>query len=192
DEHPVRSFSALYRDERDARSSDRQLSGMVNENIRFEAAQVIEVEALAKEVFAKVLWRVEFDGQLLLIIASGVETHVRIQGAKVRVPANVIPVGMRNEDRGQFRQTRRVRPQRFVGGLGRIGSRTGINRDKLLPILRDNEIVFRELKTRKCIHPARYGLGDALRRKSMAALTVFRERSHQHNRFVEVRIAAAP
>ena len=63
------------------------------------------------------------------------------------MPANVIPVGMRNEDRGQFRQTRRVRPQRIVGGLGRIGSRTGINRDKLLPILRDDEIVFRELKT---------------------------------------------
>src|SRR5215813_1108015 len=77
DEHPVRRLSALYRDEGDARSSDRQLcGGTVNEDIGFEAAQVFEVEALAEEVFAQVLWRVEFDRQLLLIIASGVETHV--------------------------------------------------------------------------------------------------------------------
>ena len=42
-------------------AGDRHLSGMVNEDIGFEAAQVIEVEALAKEVFAQVLWRVEFE-----------------------------------------------------------------------------------------------------------------------------------
>src|SRR5262245_38583833 len=97
DEHPVRCFSALYRDERDPRPSYHQLRSMVDENIRFEAAQVIEVEALAKEVFAQVLWRVEFDRQFFLIIASGIEAHVWIQRAKVLVPPNVIPVSLRNK-----------------------------------------------------------------------------------------------
>jgi hypothetical protein len=56
---------------------------------------------------------IEFDRQLLLIVASGVEAHVRIQRAKIRVTANVVPMSMRKEDSSEFWQIRRVRSQRL-------------------------------------------------------------------------------
>src|SRR5262245_9393995 len=99
---------------------------------------------------------------------------------------------MRKKDRCQFRQVRRMRSQSLIGGLGGIGPRAGVNSDELSAVLRENKIVFCELKSRKNINPAWYHLGDAPRAKRVPHCHIFRERSGQYNRFVKVRIAAAP
>ena len=49
--------------------------------------------------------------------------------------ANVVPVGVRNEYGRQLRQARGLRTQRFVGSLGGVRPRTGVNADELSPIL---------------------------------------------------------
>src|SRR5258707_15082301 len=115
----------------DARSADLQFCAVVDGDIGFEAANVIQVEALAEEVFAEDSWRIKFSRQLVVVIAPGVETRVGIQGPEIRLSANVVPMGMCNEDGGQFRQTSSVRTQRFVGRPGGVRPRAGVNADQL-------------------------------------------------------------
>ena len=130
DEHRIRRFSSPHRDKPDTRPADLQLYGMVNGNIRLETADVIRVEAFAEEVFGEDPRRIEFAGQLVLVIAPGIETQVRIQRTEIRVSANMVPVGVGNEGGRQWRQAGRMRSQRFVGGLGRVRPRTGVNADR--------------------------------------------------------------
>src|SRR6059036_3846788 len=51
DEHRVRGFSSTHRNKPDARSTDFQLGGLVNGDVRLECAYVIQLKARAEEVF---------------------------------------------------------------------------------------------------------------------------------------------
>src|SRR5712692_2416557 len=191
-EHSIVGFSSLHRDQLDTRSSDREFGAMVDRDVRLEAAYVFEVEAFAEEALSENPGPVEFASNLFLVIAPGIETQARIQGTKIGVSANVVPVGVCNEDRRQFRQTGRIPSQRFVGGLGGVRPRTGVDADQLSPIVRDDEIVFRELETGERVYPARHDLGNAPRRKSMPGQNVLRKRSAKRNWPIKVRVAASP
>ena len=73
DEHRIWRFSSSHRDKPDTRSADPQFCGMVNGDIRLEAAYIIQVEALAEEMFAQNPRRIEFAGQLFVVIAPGIK-----------------------------------------------------------------------------------------------------------------------
>src|SRR5262249_12144264 len=76
-----------------------------------------------------------------------IRTNGGFKAQKILWPANVIPVGVRDENGRQFGQVGRVRSQCFEGGLSRVRARARIDTDQFLPILRHHEIVFRELET---------------------------------------------
>src|SRR5437879_4037525 len=101
----------MHGDKPDARSADLQLGCLLNRNIRLEAADVIQLETLAEEMFGKNSRSREFARHLLAIIAPGIETQLGVQIAKILVSANMVPVRMGNEDGCQFRQARRIRSE---------------------------------------------------------------------------------
>ena len=130
DEHRITRFSSLHRDKPDARSADVQLCGMVNGDIRLEAAYVIQVEALAEKGFGEYTGSIEFDLKFFVVIAPGIEAQARIQGAEIRVSANVVPMRVRNEDGRQFGQARRMRSKSFVGAFGGVRPRAGASTER--------------------------------------------------------------
>src|SRR5580704_17749771 len=141
DEHGVVSFSSVHRNQLNARPANLQVRPTVDHHIRLEAEYVVETEAFTKELLTETSWRIDLAGNFFLIVAPGIEPHARIQGAEIFVAANMIPVGVRNEDGGQFRKGGRVRSQRLVRDLGGLRSCTGINTDQLSSIIGHHEIV---------------------------------------------------
>src|SRR5262245_44388084 len=141
------SFSSLHGNELDACSPDRQLSTTIDCSVGLEAKYVVDAKAFAEE------WRVENTrcggaaSDFFSVVVSRIELYARVQGTKILVPANVIPVGVRDKNGRQFRKVRRMRSQCLVGGLSRVRARARIDTDQLLPIVRHHEIVFRELET---------------------------------------------
>src|SRR5262249_12632734 len=133
-EQGIGRLPSLYGNKPNSRSADIHLGGMVDQNIRLETAQVIHFEALAEEMSAEIAWGIEFFGQFLLVIASGVKALFRIQATKIGMTANMIPVSVRKKDSREFRQAGRLRSQSLIGGLGRIGPRAGVNSDELSPV----------------------------------------------------------
>ena len=146
DEHSIRRFSARYRDKFDASAADGQWCRTVDSDIRLEAAHVIQFEALAEKGFAEISRSIEFARELFVVIAPGIETQGGIKRAEIGVSANVVPMGVGDEDSRQFRQTGRMCSQRFVGGFGRVRPSPGIYADQFSPIVRDDEIVFGKLE----------------------------------------------
>src|SRR5229473_2229393 len=167
DEHGVVSFSSMHRNQLNARPSNLQVRAAVDRHIRLEAAYVVETEALTKELLTKLPRSIDFASNFFLIVAPGIEPQPRIQGAEIFVPANVVPVGVRNDDGCQFRKAGCVRAQRLVRNLGGIRSCTGVDTYQLSSVVRNHEIVFREFEARERIDAARHDLGDAPRRKGM-------------------------
>src|ERR1700733_12473519 len=113
DEHRVVSFSSLHRNELNARPANLHVRPAVDRHIRLEAAYVVETEAFTEELLAETSGRIDFAGNFFLIVAPGIEPQARIQGAEIFVAANMVPVGVRDEDRCQFWKHGRVRSQRL-------------------------------------------------------------------------------
>src|ERR1700730_6947101 len=128
---------------------------MVYGCVRLKIPDIFEIEAFTEKVFGDGLGPVDLAGDLLLIVASGIETDFRVQAAKIGLSANVVPMGMGDEDGGELRQIRCVGAQRLVGGLCGIGAGSRVYSDQLSPIVGDHEIVFRELETGERIDPGR-------------------------------------
>src|SRR5712692_10614482 len=128
-EHRVVGFASLHRNQLDACSPDLQLGATIDGDIRLEASYVLEAEALAEELLVEDARRTDFAGDFFTVVAPRVEAQAGIQGTEIRVSANVIPVGVCDEDRRQFRQVWRIRSQCFVGGFGRVWARTCIDAD---------------------------------------------------------------
>ncbi len=78
DEHSIVGFASLDRDEVEARSPDLQLGATVDRDVRFEAAYVIQAEALAEEAFSKDPGGVEFALNFFVIVAPGIDAQARI------------------------------------------------------------------------------------------------------------------
>src|SRR5882672_103487 len=161
DEHGVVRLTAMDGDQLDARSADFEFCGTVDRCVRLEIANILDVEVLTEEMSRNGSWRIEFAVNLFLIVASGVETRPRIQTAKVSLSANMVPMGMRDEDGGECREIRCVGAQRFVGGFGGVGTGPSVYTDQLPAIVGNHEIVFRELETRQRIDPAGNNLRNA-------------------------------
>src|SRR5215469_16773222 len=100
DEHRVMRFSAMNRNQLNARSADFQLGAAIHGCVRFEIANVIEVESLAKKPLSDRFGGVECALDFLAIVASGVKPWFRSKAAKVAMSADVIPVRVGDEDRG--------------------------------------------------------------------------------------------
>src|SRR6266446_4171364 len=105
---------------------------------------------------------------------------------------NMVPGGVCNEDGRQFWQPGRMGSQCFVGGLGRVRPRTGVDANQLSPVVGDNKIVFCEFETGERVYPARHDLGDAPRRKGMPGQNVLRKWSAKRNWPAKVCVAAPP
>src|ERR1700730_141497 len=129
DEHGVVRLSPMNGNQLNARSSDFYFGGSIDCCVRFEISYVIEVKALAEKVFADGLRRVDLARDLFLIIASRIETRFRIQAAKIGLSADVVPMGMRDEDGGELRQIRCVGAECFVGGLCGVGAGSRVYTD---------------------------------------------------------------
>ena len=61
------------------------------------------------------------DLQLLTIVVSGVELHLRTQIVKIPVPANMVPVAMSHKYCRQWGEVREAMSQELIRGLGRVG-----------------------------------------------------------------------
>src|SRR5215472_1127957 len=105
--------------------------------------------------------------------------------------ADVVPVRMRNEDRRKRRKPRGIRPQRLIGSLRGVRPCSCVDADQLTPIVRDHEIVFLELESGEYVYTPRDYLGNAPRHESMSRRLIFRERTIQRNRAVEVLVPAS-
>src|ERR1700676_3868535 len=163
----------MHRNQLNARPPNLQVRAAVDRHIRLEAAYLVETEAFTEELLTKNPRRIDFASNFFLIVAPGIEPQARIQGAEIFVAANVVPVGVRNEDGCQFWKAGRVRSQCLVRNLGRVCSCTGIDTDQLPSIVGNDEVVFRELEARERVYAARHDLRDAPRRKGMPRSDVF-------------------
>src|SRR5262249_18335900 len=153
-------FSSLHWNEFDACPPNCQFGSAVNGDVRFEAAHFVNAVALAEEILVESAWLVDVLRDFFRIIASRVEAHPRTQPPKIRMPANMVPVRVRDKDGCKFGQVGRIRSQCFIGGLGRVRSRTRVNADQLSLIIRYDEVVLRELETGEHIYAARDNLAD--------------------------------
>src|SRR5260370_31906239 len=140
---------------------------MVYGCVRIKILDIFEIEALAEKVFADGLRPVDLDGYFFLIVDSGIEAGFRIQSAKIGLSADVVPMRMCDEDRGELRQVRREGPERLVCSLGGVGPGSRVDSDQLPPIVGNDEIVFGKLETGERIDAARNNFGGAARRQSM-------------------------
>ncbi len=86
--------------------------------------------------------------------------------------ANVIPVGVCDENGGQFRQVGCIRSQRLIGGLRGVRARTRIDANQFSPIVGNHKIVFRELETRERVDAPGHNLADSPRHESTKACPV--------------------
>src|SRR5215469_7578384 len=145
-EHGIVGFSSPDRDEFDACSADLQFGAGGDADVRFEASNIIEVEAFTEKRLVEAPWRFDYSRKLLLVVASGIETRARIQTAEIGVTSHVVPMSVGNEDGRQWRQTRVLCLQCLIGGLRRIWPRAGIDANEFSPIVRNNEIVFGKLE----------------------------------------------
>src|SRR6266478_9127575 len=192
DEHGVVRFSAVNGDQLNARSSDFQLGGAVYGCVRLKIPHIFKIEALAEEVFADGLRRVDLTGDFFLIVASGIEAGSRVQTAKIGLSADMVPMRVCNEDGGQLRQIRRIVTKRLVCRLGGVGPGSRVDPDQLPAIVGNDEIVFRELETGKRIDAARNNLGNTARRKSMTGQWLFYEWGDERYRHVEAFVCPPP
>src|SRR5262249_24400586 len=172
-EHSVMRFTAMDGNQLDAGSANFQLGLAIDGCVGLEPTYAIDVVAFAKEAFLNGVRPVEFYSYFLVIVAPGVETRCWNQAAEISLSADVVPVRVGDEDGGQLRQIRSVGVQRLVSGFCRVGARSGIDPDQLLPIVGDHEIVFGELETGEHINPPGYNFGYAARGKRVTEQSVF-------------------
>src|SRR5262245_16187337 len=115
------SFSSIHRNELDACSPHLQLGAAIDCNIGLEAEDVVDAEAFAEECLIKNARRAGAASELFRVVVPRIKLQARVQAAKIPVPANMIPVGVRDEDGRQFWQVGSLRPQGFVGSPAASG-----------------------------------------------------------------------
>src|SRR5258708_17959765 len=120
---------------------------MVYGCVRLKSPDIFEIEALAEKVFADGLRPVDLAGYFFLIVTSGIEAGFRIQTAKIGLSADVVPMRMCDEDRGELRQIRRVGPERLVCSLGGVGPGSRVDPAQLPPLFAHDAIGCCELQT---------------------------------------------
>src|SRR5215467_7177131 len=191
-QHGIVCFTASSRDQLEFRSPDIQICSFVDRNVRSVAENIIGAESLSEELLTKDTRTVNLLLEIVPIVLSPVKPGTGVQAAEVRMTAHMVPVCVSNEQRCQRRQAGRKGLQRFVRTFCEIRPRARVNADELMPILGNNEVVFREFEARQRVDAAGKDLGNAPRCKRMTGGFVLRKRRCQGDRVIEVGIAAAP
>src|SRR5262245_50264779 len=109
DQHGVVSFTSIHRNELDACSPDLQFGATIDRDVGPEAEYVVDAEAFAEEWLVENARRAGAASELFGVVVPRIELQARVQAAKIPVPANVIPVRVRDEDGRQFRQVGSMR-----------------------------------------------------------------------------------
>src|SRR6478736_4441338 len=117
DEHGIVRLSAVNGNQVYARASHFQLGGAVYGCVRLEIPHIFEIETLAEEMFPDGPRRVDLAGYFFLIVGCGIEAGFQIQTAEIGLSADVVPMGMGDEDGSQLRQIGSIGAQSLVGGL---------------------------------------------------------------------------
>src|ERR1700676_566539 len=115
---------------------------MVYGCVRLKIPDIFEIEALAEKVFADGLRPVDLAGYFFLIVTSGIEAGFRIQTAKIGLSADVVPMRMYHEDRGELRRVRRVATERLICSWGGVARASRVDSRELPPIVDNDEIVL--------------------------------------------------
>ena len=173
DQHCVVGFSALDWNQIESRSADIHSRAAVNSDIRLVVAHIVKAEVAAKKLAGEYAGRIELPFNFLLIIASAIKPYVWVQRAKVFMATHMVPVSMREENRGERRKGGRVGTKGFECCLCRIRPGAGINSDQLPPILRNHKIVLGKFKAGESIDPFRDDLDDDFGCESMSPDLVF-------------------
>src|SRR5262249_45652350 len=109
DQHGVVSFSSIHRNELDACSPNLQLGAAIDRDIGPEAEDIVDAEAFAEEWLVENARRAGAASELFGVVVPRIELQAGVQAAKIPGPANVIPVGVRDEDGRQFWQVGSMR-----------------------------------------------------------------------------------
>src|SRR5215467_9145064 len=183
-------FAPSNRDQLELRSADVQVRSIVDRNVRFVAQNVLGAESLSEELLREYLRCVEFPFELFPIVASPIKLGTRVQAVEVGMTADMVPMSVSNEHRCQRRQSWRKGLQRFVRTFCEVRSRARVNADELMPVLGNNEVVFREFEAGQRIDATGNDFGNAPGRKRMTGGFVLRKRRCQRDRMIQVGIAA--
>src|SRR5262245_44096216 len=90
DKHRVPRLTSLYGNKPDTRSTHLHLGGTINGDVRLEGTHVIRIKTLPEELLRELSGRIEFERQLFLVVAPGIETQFRLQFPEVSVPATLV------------------------------------------------------------------------------------------------------
>src|SRR5262249_8163101 len=99
DQHGVVSFSSIHRNELDACSPNLQFGPVIDCNIGLEAEDVVDAEAFTEEWLVESARRASAASKFFRVVVPRIKLQAGVQAGKIPVPANVIPVGVCNEDR---------------------------------------------------------------------------------------------
>src|SRR5262245_12595604 len=141
-------FSTGNWNERKASPSYGNFGTLADGDIGLEIRNEIIFKIAAKKV-AKSSRASANDLQLLTIVVPGVELHPRAQIVEITVPANMVPMAMSHKYRRQGGEVGDAMSQELVSGLGRIGPGASVDGYQLLAVLRHDEVILGELKTRQ-------------------------------------------
>src|SRR4030095_2785167 len=178
-------------DQLEFRSADVHVRSIVDRNVWFVALNILEVKSLSEKRFPEDVRPVEFLFELFLIVASTIKPRTRVQAAKVRMTAYVVPVGVGNEHSCQRRHSRRKGLQRFVCAFCEVRACARINANELISVLGDHKIVFREFEAGQRVDTTGNDLCNAPRGERMTRRSLFGKWCCQCDRVIEVGIAAA-
>ena len=145
-EEGVIGLPAIYRNELEARASDRQLRGAGYRDVGLEGRDIAQLEALAEEALGESLRSADRARDFLVVVRTRVDLQARVQASEIAMAADVVPMRMRHNDRRQLRQAGRVGSQRRVSRHRRVGTRARVDSYQLPPVLRHDEVILGELE----------------------------------------------
>ena len=127
-------------------------------------------------------WRVDRALQLILIIVPDNKSHIRIDPPKGTLPADMIPMGVSDENSGEGGKAGNALFQCLNHRFGGIRPRTRVNSNQLLAVAGYDEVVLGKLKSRHRKHTPWYNFADSAWVKAQALTGIDRIEGGGRNR----------
>src|SRR5215831_16004057 len=181
-------FTPSNWDQLEFRSADIHVRSIVDRHVWFVAMNFLRVESLSEKRFPEDGRPVEFPLELFLIVASTIKLGTRVQAAKVRMTADMVPVGVGDEHSCQRRQSRCKGLQRFVCPFCEVRACARVNTNELTSVLGDHKVILRKFEAGKPVHTTGNDLCNAPRGKRMTRRGLFGKWRCQCDRVIEVGI----